>query len=189
MRALHALGRADVACLVVDATQGFQRQEARLAQDAWDAGCPLLLLYNKWDLIEDRERAWKELTTSRGRRYPTLADIPALPLSAVRGTHLHRLPGLLRERVEQASKRIPTSQLNRWLADVQRRRAPPTTRAGHQPRLYYATQTGTRPPAFTLYVNAPERVSQEYRRFLWSRLLDRFGFHGTPVRLRYRKSE
>ena len=107
----------------------------------------------------------------------------------MRGTHLHRLPALLRERVEQASKRIPTSQLNRWLADVQRRRAAPTTRAGHQPRLYYVTQTGTRPPAFTLYVNAPERVSQEYRRFLWSRLVDRFGFHGTPVRLRYRKSE
>jgi GTPase len=189
LRALHALERADVACLMVDATRGFERQDARLAQSVFESGRPLLLLYNKWDQVEERERRWKELAAERSRRYPSLADLPAAPISALRGTHLHRLPGLIRERVEQASRRISTSELNRWLADVQRERAAPSTRLGRSPRLYYVTQTGTRPPEFTLFVNAPERLGETYRRFLWGRFVERFAFRGTPVRLRLRKSE
>jgi GTP-binding protein len=189
MRALRALERADIACLVVDATQGFMRQEARLAQNAFDAGRPVLLLYNKWDLVQERDQVWKRLAEDRIRRYPSLADLPALPISATRRIHLQRLPGLVGERVEQASRRIGTAELNRWLEDVQRRRAAPTTRLGHAPRLYYATQTGSGPPEFALYVNAPERLSREYRRFLWSHFAERFGFRGTPVRFHYRKSD
>jgi GTP-binding protein len=189
LRALHALERADVAALVVDATQGFQGQDARLAQSALESGRPVLLLYNKWDLIEEREKRWKELTAERRRRYPTLADLPAAPISALRRTHLHRLPGLIRERVAQGRRRIATAELNRWLTEVQRRRAAPTTRLGRSPKLYYMTQTGSRPPEFTLFVNAPERIGQAYRRFLWTRFVEHFGFEGTPVRLRLRKSE
>ncbi|HEY6866722.1 MAG TPA: ribosome biogenesis GTPase Der, partial [Candidatus Eisenbacteria bacterium] len=80
VRALHALERADVACLVVDATAGFLRQEARLAQHAFDAGCSILLAYNKWDLVAERERAWKALTQERAERYPSLGDLPAVPI-------------------------------------------------------------------------------------------------------------
>jgi len=186
LRALQALERADIACLVVDATEGFQKQDARLAHQAFDAGRPVLLLYNKWDRIEERERRWKEITAERRRRYPTLADLPALPVSATRGLHLHRLPGLVRERWEQATRRVPTPQLNRWLAEAEGRRQAPSTAGGKAPRLYYATQTGSRPPEFTMFVNDPRRLSAEYRRYLRSRLVERFGFHGTPVRLRFR---
>jgi len=189
LRALQALERADVACLVVDAAAGFQNQEARLAQHAFDAGRSVLLVYNKWDLIEGREQHWKALGEERARRYPTLADLPATPLSAKTGTHLHRLPGLIRERFDEASRRIPTPELNRWLKEVQHRRQVPSTRLGREPRLYYVTQTGVKPPEFTVFANAPDRLNTTYRRFLWAQLAERFEFHGTPVRLRFRHSE
>jgi GTP-binding protein len=189
MRALQALERADVACLVVDATVGFERQEARLAQHAFDAGRSVLLAYNKWDLVEGREARWKELVADRQRRYPTLADLPAVAVAATVGTNLRRLPGLIRERWDEATRKISTSELNQFLVAVQRRRQAPSNRLGREPRLYYMTQTGTKPPEFTLFVNAPDRLVAPYRRFLWSQLAERFGFRGTPVRLRFRRSQ
>jgi len=189
LRALHALERADAAGLVVDATAGFQRQEARLAQDALEAGCSVLLLYNKWDLVTEREAAWKNLTREREERYPTLAGLPAVPISATARLHLGRLPGLFRERIEEHRRKLPTAVLNAWLAAVQRRRAPPSSAHGRAPRLYYMTQTDVGPPEFTLFVNAPSRLSENYRRFLRLRLIEHFEFHGTPVRLRFKKSE
>jgi len=189
VRALNALQRADVACLVVDATQGFLRQEARLSHNALEAGCAVLLVYNKWDLIEGREAAWKRLTNERAERYPTLADLPAVPVSATEKTNFGRLPRLILQRVEEYGRKIPTKLLNDWLARAQKARAVPSTRIGHAPKIYYVTQTGTRPPEFTLFVNHPQRLGENYRRFLWLRLTEQFGFHGTPVRLRLRKSE
>src|SRR5262249_11675969 len=99
MRALQALERADVACLIVDATAGFAKQEARLAQHALEAGCALLILYNKWDQVESREQAWKEAQADRARRFPTLAGIPAHPISATEKLHLGTLPAHVAERV------------------------------------------------------------------------------------------
>ncbi|MBI1797009.1 MAG: ribosome biogenesis GTPase Der [Candidatus Eisenbacteria bacterium] len=189
VRALHALERADVACVVVDATEGFHRQEARLTQNAIDAGRPALLLYNKWDRIEAKEASWKTMTAERARRYPSLADIPALPISATAGTHLHRLPALLMERVKQGDRKFSTSELNKWLASVQRRRQVPSTKLGRTPRLYYVTQTGRRPPELTLFVNAPQHLNDNYRRFLALRFAEDFSLRGAPLRFKFRKSE
>jgi GTP-binding protein len=125
----------------------------------------------------------------RQSRYPTLADIPAAPVSATVGTHLHRLPHLIQQRVEEHRRRIPTSRLNDWLALVQRRRALPSNRDGRAPRIYYMTQTGHRPPVFTLFVNAPSRLNDNHRRFLWSQFTEHFGFAGTPVRLVFKRSD
>jgi GTPase len=189
VRALSAVERADIAVLVVDVVEGFQRQEARLLQHALDAGCSALILYNKWDLVEEREARWKALTADRARRYPSLADVPAAPVSATVGTHLHRLPHHIEERVAEHQRRIKTPELNDWLKTVQRRRAVPSNNVGKLPKIYYMTQTGTRPPTFTLFVNAPSRLSDNYRRFLWSQFTEHFGFTGTPVRLLVRKSD
>src|SRR5206468_2678227 len=123
-----ALGRAHVACLVVDAVQGFHRQEARLAGDALEAGCSVLLLYNKWDLMTDRDQEWKRLQSERERRYPTLADLPAVPVSAIVGTHISRLSQLVRQRRDEHRRKIRTPELNRWLERAQRRRAAPATK-------------------------------------------------------------
>ncbi len=189
MRALGALQRADIACLVVDSVEGFHRQEARLAHHALEAGCSVQLVYNKWDLIEDRELAWKAALKERASRYPTLADLPAIPVSATGGQHLHRLPKVLFDRVAEHRRTISTRDLNAWLEEVQQKRQVPSNRVGKSPKIYYLTQTGTGPPAFTLFVNAPSRLSENYRRFLWLQFTKHFKFAGTPVRLRVRKSE
>jgi len=189
IRALNALERADVAGLVVDATQGFQQQEARLAHEAFEAGCSLLVLYNKWDLVTEREAAWKRLDADRSRRYPTLADLPSAPVSALARTHLHRLPGLFAARVAEHRRKLSTPEINAWLEEVRRRRGAPSTRLGRTAKIYYATQTGLGPPEVTLFVNEPSRLSANYRRFVWSALADHFGFRGVPVRLRVRKSQ
>jgi GTP-binding protein len=189
VRALQALQRADVAGIVVDATLGFQKQEARLVHEAYDAGCSVLLLYNKWDLVEGREEEWKRLMADRERRFPTLGDLPAAPVSALRGIHLHRLPAQLAARVDEHARRLPTARLNDWLKAAQRQRGVPSTRLGHVPKLYYATQTGRRPPEVTVFVNDPRRLLENYRRFLWLHFVEHFAFRGTPVRMRFRKSE
>ena len=189
MRALAALERADVACLIVDSPQGFQKQEARLAHHALDAGCSLLLLYNKWDLVEDREVAWKAVVAERARRFPTLADLPGHPVSATEKIHLAKLPEYIAERAAEARRRIPTGKLNEWLNEAQRRRAVPSNVVGRVPKIYYMTQTGIRPPTFTLFVNAPSRLTDNYRRYLWGQFVEHFGFRGTPLRFRVKKSE
>ncbi len=189
MRSLHALERADLACVVIDTAHGFHRQEARIVSEALEGGCTVQLLYNKWDLVEEKEAAWKGITAERAERYPTLADLPAMPVSATQGIHLHRLPAALLQRMGEHRRKISTREINRWLEQVQRRRAVPSTRVGSSAKVYYATQTGTSPPEITLFCNAPSRLSDGYRRYLLLDLCDTFGFHGTPVRLRFRKSE
>ena len=189
MRALKALERADVAGLVVDATQGFHLQEARLAHEALEAGCSLFLLYNKWDLVTEREATWKKLVADRERRYPTLGELPAAPVSALTRTHLHRLPGLFAQRVKEHRRKLSTSEINKWLEEVRRRRGVPSTKLGRTAKIYYATQTGVGPPEITLFANEPSRINANYRRFVWSRFTEHFGFRGVPVRLRVRKSE
>lgn len=189
MRAIQAMQRADLACLVVDAPHGFQRQEARIAAEALESGCTVQLLYNKWDLIENREQAWKDMAKERARRYPTLADLPAMPVSALEQTHLHRLPATLVQRMGEHDRKLTTSELNKWLEAVQRRRALPSTGAGRTAKVYYCTQTAHRPPEITMFCNSPARLSDSYRRYLLLDLCDTFGFHGTPVRLKFRKSE
>jgi GTP-binding protein len=189
MRALHALERADIACLIVDAERGFEKQEARLAHHALDAGCGLLLLYNKWDRVEDREVAWKAVLADRARRFPTLADVPAHPISATEKLHLAKLPEYVAQRVAENTRQIPTRELNDWLALVQKRRGVPSNAVGKAPKIYYLTQSGKRPPTFTLFVNAPSRLTDNYRRYLWSQFADHFGFKGTPLRFRVKKSE
>lgn len=189
MRALQALERAEVAVLMVDSTRGFEKQEARLAHHALDAGCSLMILYNKWDVVENREQAWKDVQADRARRFPTLASVPAHPISATERIHLLKLPEYLGERVAENAREIPTRELNDWLEIAQRRRQVPSNSVGKAPRIYYMTQTGRRPPQFTLFVNAPSRLSENYRRFLWGQFADHFGFKGTPLRFKVRKSE
>jgi GTP-binding protein len=147
------------------------------------------LLYNKWDLVEQREQAWKDAVAHRKRRYPTLGDLPAMPVSALERTHLTRLPATLLQRMAEHDRRLATADLNRWLEAVQRRRAVPSTRLGKVARVYYGTQTGRRPPEITLFCNSPSRLTESYRRYLLLDLCATFGFHGTPVRLKFRKSE
>jgi GTPase len=96
---------------------------------------------------------------------------------------------MLMERVKQGDRTFSTRELNQWLEQVQRRRQVPSSRLGRQPRLYYMTQTGRKPPELTLFVNAPQHLNDNYRRFLALRFAEDFSLRGAPLRFKFRKSE
>jgi GTP-binding protein len=189
LRSARAIERAEVVTVVVEAPVGLQRQDLRVIESVVEAGRPTLIAYNKWDLIESKEERWLELERHCREFHPWLAHLPALPVSAQTRSNLRRLPGEWRQLGAEARRSIPTSELNRWLAEVQAERQAPSTRLGRAARIYYATQTGTRPPRFTIFASQPEAIHATYQRFLLKRLRERFGFTGTPVKLDVKKSK
>jgi GTP-binding protein len=187
---VRSLERADVAVVVLDASEGATDQDARVLQLAQDRGCPVVLAANKWDLVstggEDRARAVDAAIHSALHFAP---DAPLLHVSARSGTGVRRI---LREaeRVAEASRRrIATAELNRWLREAVSRHEPSMAQRGPRRRpikFFYATQTGVRPPTFVLFCTEPAAVQPSYRRFLENRLRESFDLRGTPVRLRLR---
>jgi GTP-binding protein len=189
LRSARAVERAEVATVILEATTGIVRQDLRIIESVLDAGRPVMLAYNKWDAIEHKDERWSELEQHVRRRLPWLAHLPALPVSAHARTNLERLPAQWSTLGEEARRRLTTPELNQWLAAVQEERQAPSTRLGRPARIYYAAQTGTRPPRITVFASQPEAISGSYRRFLIKRLREHFGFSGTPLRLDIRKSK
>ncbi len=189
LRSLRAIERAEVVTVVLDARESVTRQDQRVISSALDAGRPVLLAFNKWDLVETREERWKEIERELTRVQPWLAELPRLPLSATARTHLHDLPRQWLSLSETAARAVPTPELNEWLQEVQAERQAPSTRLGRPARLYYASQVGVRPPRFALFASQPEAINAAYHRFLVRRLRDRFALTGVPVRLEVRKSQ
>ena len=181
---VRSLERADVALLVVDGAEGFTDQDAHVGRSIRDLGCAAVAVVNKWDLVP-RERREDVLEGVRhGLRF--MDDVPITTLSAKTGARLTKLLPLIRQVAEAGGRRIPTSQLNRWLEDSVARHDPGMGRkgSGRGPiKLLYATQVGVRPPTFALFGSSPDKVSTAYRRFLENRLRESFGFEGTPIRL------
>ena len=184
-RALRALARAEVAVLVVDATEGMTDQDARIASYAWAQGRALLLVVNKWDAIPRAQRDRPRMIDELHRRYATLADVPVVLLSARTGAHLGELfPAL--EKVGAAHRQqLRTVRLNQVLEEAVRVQAPPSVH-GKRPRFYYATQTATAPPTITIFTSAPQLVQTAYERYLMHAFRSAFELAGTPLRLRFR---
>jgi GTP-binding protein len=189
LRTLKALERADVVTVMLEADKGLGRQDARIVGAAQDAGKPVLLAYNKWDTLEDKEARFKQLEEEIERRFPTLKALPSVAISAQDGTRLKRLPALWKALHEENTRRVPTHELNDWLARVQAEKAPPATRIGKPARIYYITQAGQAPPRFVVFASQPDAVNASYHKFLVRRLREDFGYSGATVRLDVRRSE
>src|SRR5688572_2414517 len=185
---VRALERADLALLLVDADEGCTDQDARVGRLTRDRGVATLVLANKWDRVRGEERAKKVLADiAHGLRF--MADAPVIAVSAKSGAGLDVLFERVRTLHEQARIQISTAELNRWLQDAVRRHEPAMAQRGSRKRplkFFYATQTSTRPPTFTLFCSEPAAVQPAYVRFLENRLRDAYGFAGTPVRIRLR---
>ena len=185
VRALRALERAELALLVVDAVEGMTEQDARVAGYAWERGRALVLLVNKWDAAPAETRDAKAFAERIDRRYPSLAVVPKLFISARTGRNLERIWTAV-ERVAAAHRvRLPTAKVNAVIERAGRLQQPPMVR-GVRPKLFYATQTATAPPTVTVFCNAPDRIAVSYERFLLNQLRAEFGLDGTPLRLRFR---
>ncbi|MDE0217082.1 MAG: ribosome biogenesis GTPase Der [bacterium] len=178
LRALAAVDRADIALLVVDATVGVTHQDQRLAERVDAAGCPIVVLLNKWDLLGTEARAAIALDIER--RLHFLGEAAVLRVSALSGKGVHRLLPELRGVIAEYRRRIPTQAVNRVLRDAQAAHPAPDGA-----RVLYATQGATDPPTFTLFAN--RTLPRTYLRFLERRLREAFHLGSVPVKLRVRR--
>ncbi len=186
LRSRRAAERADVALVVCDASDGVTAQDLRIAELAMKAGCATAIVLNKWDLLADAHALEQGLDHERARVAEKLRLRPRLlTASAKTGRHVSRL---LTEAIalgDRMAGRIPTPELNRFLAEAVQARQPPVgTRRGsgqHRLKLIYMTQIGQRPPRFAIQVNSRERVTRNYAYFLENRLRARYGMDGVPL--------
>ncbi|MDJ0925057.1 MAG: ribosome biogenesis GTPase Der [Acidimicrobiia bacterium] len=183
LRARETLQGADVALLIVDGTRGATHQEQRLAEEIQKAGVGLVVLLNKWDIVDDEERFATE--DSVADRLGFVAWAPVLRMAAKTGSRLHRLPAAIRAVLENRRRRIPTAELNR-LIRAWHQAHPPPVKKGKRPRIIYAAQTGTEPPRIVLFVRGGD-IGDDYLRYLENRLREEYDFMGTPVLLSTRR--
>ncbi len=186
LRALKALGRADVCVLVLDARDGLTAQDAHVAGYVVDEGVGLVLALNKWDLVEKDEKTFEEAVERIRRGAPFLHFAPVLSVSALTGQRVGRVLDEAVEIAAERRRRVPTAQLNRVLSDAVSRHQPSAVK-GRRPRFYYATQAAIEPPTFVLFANDADAVHFSYQRFLENRIRDAFRFEGSPLRLIFRE--
>ena len=183
--ARRSLERADLALVVLDGSEGLATQDARIAGYAEAAGRAVILVVNKWDLVGTADRA-PAMVRSLRERLPFLAHAPVVFTSAHLGTGLDALFDTIDRVGLEYAKEISTGELNRLLMAAVTRRPPGGVR-GKTLKIFYGTQTGTRPPTFLLFVNDPAALHFSYERYLVSALRERFGFAGCALRLRLRR--
>ena len=182
VRALQAIDRADAALFMIDATEGVTHQDQRLAERVDAAGTAIVLVLNKWDLLDAEARAKVRAAVADKLGFLTYA--PVLQISALTGKRVHQLLPALREAEAAYHRRVPTAQLNRVLRDAQAAHPPPIVKK-HRPRVLYATQGATEPPTFTLF--ATRSLPPTYLRYLERKLREAFDFGPTPIKLRVRR--
>ena len=179
VRALRAIDDADIALLVIDATEGVTSQDQRLAERVDAAGCPIVVMLNKWELLDDAEQR-ADVTRELERKLYFMGDAPVLKISALTGKGVHKLRPVLQGAIEQYHRRVPTRDVNRVIAEAQQRQP-----AGHGLRVLYALQGATDPPTFTLFVN--RELPAPYLRYLERSIREAFEFGSTPIKIRVRK--
>nr|WP_308216125.1 ribosome biogenesis GTPase Der [Pseudonocardia humida] len=184
LRTRAAIEAAEVAVVLVDASEPMSEQDQRVINMVEEAGRALVLAFNKWDLVdEDRRLAMKRELERDLVRVPWAERVN---ISALTGRAVQKVAPALRTALESWDRRIPTGQLNGWLSEVIAA-TPPPVRGGKQPKVLFATQAATRPPTFVLFTSG--FLEAGYRRFLERRLREQFGFTGSPIRISVRVRE
>lgn len=185
MIALKSIERAEIGLLVIDATEGMADQDSRLAQYAWERGRGLVLVINKWDAVPSEKKHRQRYLKDLHYFFPVTTPLPVVFVSALTGSNVKRLLPTI-ERVAQAhALQLPTAVLNRYLQEWTRRHPPPSYK-GKQPRLFYATQVGTKPPTIAIFAGAPEGIQPSYMRYLENNLREAFPLEGAPIKLSFR---
>ncbi len=185
LRTRRAIERADVCVLVVDAAAGLHNQDLRIATEAWEQGCALIIVVNKWDLVEEKDAN----TAARGQqtlieKAPFLAYVPFVYVSALTGQRVRKLLELIVQVADDRQKRVPTAEVNRILGGLLEKNSPPQ-KLGEEVKLLYASQIATAPPEFAIVSNRPDDVPESYQRYLVNGFRDAWSFNGSPVRLKF----
>jgi GTPase len=184
LRAVRAIERADVAVLVIDATEGVLAQDTHVAGYVDEAAKGLILAVNKWDLVEKHGKIQQEYTARLRQDLKFAPWAPLVFLSAKTRQRVGRVVELALAIQAERTKRVPTPRLNEVVRGALQ--AHPLTERGRSLKVYYTAQTGTAPPTFTCFCNDPRLVHFSYQRYLENTLRAAFGFEGTPIRLAFR---
>jgi GTP-binding protein len=187
LRTRRAIERADIAVLVMDATEGeVHAQDLKVAHLAWEAGRGLIVVVNKWDLAEKDGKASAKYEKEAGEKAPFLKFVPFLFTSAITGQRVTRILDLVLQVEQERLKRVPTSQVNERLQELLARRQPPQA-AGREVKLNYATQVEVAPPTIAIFGNNPDLVQEHYVRYLHNGFRESWGFKGNPLRILLRR--
>ncbi|GAA2580687.1 ribosome biogenesis GTPase Der [Actinomadura fulvescens] len=176
LRTQSALERAEVAVVLVDASETLTEQDLRIVSMVVDSGRSLVIAYNKWDLLDEERRHYLDREIDRQLHHARWA--PRVNVSAKTGRHMEKLVPAIETALEGWGTRVPTSKLNQFFADLVNSHPHPI-RGGKQPKILFATQAGVRPPRFVLFTSG--FLEEGYRRFIERRLREEFGFEGTPL--------
>jgi GTP-binding protein len=184
LRTQAAIEKAEVAVVLLDASEPLTEQDTRVLQQVVDAGRALVIAYNKWDLMDEDRRPYLEREFEK--ELVQLQWAPRINVSARTGWHTDRLVRALETALDSWDTRIPTGRLNAFLGELVAAHPHPL-RGGKQPRILFATQASTRPPRFVVF--ATGFIEAQYRRFIERRLRETFGFEGTPIEISVRVRE
>jgi GTP-binding protein len=181
VQAIKSIDRADVALVVIDATEGITGQDKKICSVVANRGRACVILVNKWDLIEKDEATAGEWARAIRWEMPFLDWAPIMFISALTGQRLHKIFDKINAAHEQWTRRIQTSEINQFIEQIVARHSPPIHR-NRRLKFYYTSQVATRPPAFAFVVNHPDGVAPSYKKFLENQIRERYGFEGTPIR-------
>lgn len=186
MRAMRAIDRADVVILMIDAEEDFTSQDLHIAGYVEEQKKGLIVVVNKWDLIEKESSTMDEYRSRAARELDFMAYAPVVFISAKTGQRVNVVIEKALEVLEQREKRVSTSALNKLLREAVDKHQPPS-RPGKWVKFFYATQADTAPPTFIIFCNDPKQIHFTYRRYLENELREAFGFEGTPLRISFRR--
>ena len=186
IRSLRAVDRSDVVLMVINAEEGLIEQDKKIVGYAHEQGKAIILVVNKWDLIEKDDKTASTMEKEIRSELLFLQYAPMIFVSAMTIQRVHKLIDMINFGVEQNNLRISTSVLNEVIRDAVQLNPPPSDK-GKRLKIYYATQSGVCPPTFVLFVNEPEIMHFSYERFLENKIRENFGFEGTPIRIVVRK--
>jgi GTP-binding protein len=170
---------------VVDGSAGIIEQDLHVAGYAFERGRAVVLVVNKWDLVEKDHSTMKEFTKDLRVRFSFLGNVPILFVSALTGQRAAKIIKEVEMVAEQFNRRIPTAALNTALREAVEAHQPPIAR-GRRIKFFYMTQTAVRPPTFVVFANQADGIHFSYQRYLTNKIREAFGFVGVPLRIEYR---
>ncbi|QAR34430.1 ribosome biogenesis GTPase Der [Geovibrio thiophilus] len=177
-----ALSRADIAVCLIDGAEGLNERDVKVIADAWEAGRPIILVVNKWDAVENKDQAAKEMRADIDFKLQFLSNPPVIFASAMSGKNVYKIFEAAKGLYKEYTKRVGTGEANRVLQTALDRHQPPVVK-GRRLKLYFMTQVAACPPQFVIFANYPDSVHFSYQRFVINIIREFFGFEGIPIKL------
>ena len=187
LRTAKVVREADVCLVLVDATEPIHVQDLKVVEQAWEAGAGVIVVANKWDLVDKDHQTAVKFERELRQRAPLLKWVPVVFTSALSGQRVRKCLDQILEVEDVRHERIPTAEVNQALEALLRHQPPPHSR-GRRVKLRYGTQVSTAPPTFVFFANLPKALPEHYIRYVHNSLRERWGFVGSPVRIRFREN-